>query len=49
MEDTNENSVVFVPDHFASMALWTGVGTGYSAMKLPLVSLTLRMTPRLMI
>lgn len=31
------------------MALCTGVGTGYSAMKLPFVSLTLRVTPRLIV
>ena len=31
------------------MALKTGEGTGYSVMKLPLVSLTLRVTPRLIV
>ena len=31
------------------MALYTGDGTGYSAMKLPFVSLTLRVTPRLIV
>ena len=41
--------MVLVCDHFASMALCTGVGTGYSVMKFPLVSLTLRVTPRLMV
>jgi len=30
-----ENSVVFVEDHFDSIAENTGVGTGYSAMKFP--------------
>lgn len=44
-----ENSVEFVEAYLASMALCTGVGTGYSATKLPLVSLTLRVTPRLIV
>ena len=43
------NSVEFVFAHFASTALLTGVGTGYSVMKLPFTSLTLRVTPRLMV
>jgi hypothetical protein len=46
---THENSVVLVCAYLASMALCTGVGTGYSVMKLPFVSLTLRVTPRLMV
>jgi hypothetical protein len=44
-----ENSVDFVEDHFVSMALKTGVGAAYSAMKFPCVSFTLRVTPRLMV
>ena len=44
-----ENSVVFTEDHFDSIAENTGVGTGYSAMKFPWVSLTLRVTPRLIV
>lgn len=32
---TYENSVVAVLEYLASMALYTGVGTLYSAMKLP--------------
>jgi len=46
---TYENSVVLVLEYLASVALKTGVGTWYSAMKLPLVSLTLRVTPRLIV
>ncbi len=46
---THENSVVWVDAYLASTALNTGVGTAYSAMKFPLVSLTLRVTPRLMV
>jgi len=45
----HENSVVFVLDHLDSIALNTGVGTGYSAMKFPLVSFTLRVTPRFIV
>lgn len=45
--ETHENSVVFVCEYLASIALYTGVGTGYSVMKLPLVSLTFFVTPRL--
>ena len=41
--------MVFVEDHLASIAEKTGVGTGYSVMKFPLVSLTFRVTPRLMV
>jgi hypothetical protein len=40
---------VFVLAHLASTALKTGVGTGYWVMKLPLVSWTLRVTPRLIV
>ena len=47
--ETYENSVVFVDFHLASMALVTGVGTGYSAMKLPRVSLTRLVIPRLIV
>ena len=46
---TYENSVVFVEDHFDSIAEYTGVGTGYSVMKFPWVSLTFLVTPRLMV
>lgn len=45
----HENSVVFVEAHLASMAEYTGVGTGYSAIKLPCVSGTLRVTPRFIV
>jgi hypothetical protein len=44
-----ENSVVFMEDHFDSIAENTGVGTGYSVIKCPWVSLTLRVTPRLIV
>ena len=48
--DTHENSVVLVFEvHLLSMAEYTGVGTGYSVMKLPFVSLTFLVTPRLMV
>ena len=50
--DTNGtyvNSDVLVDDHIGSITLRIGTGTGYSAMKLPLVSLTLRVMPRLMV
>ena len=43
------NSVVFVLDHCDAMAEYTGVGTGYSAIKFPCVSLTLRVSPRLIV
>lgn len=46
---TYENSVLLVDFHLSSTAFKIGVGTGYSAMKLPWVSLTLRVTPRLMV
>lgn len=49
IEATHENSVVFVEVYRLSIAEKTGVGTGYSAMKLPCVSLTLRVTPRLIV
>ena len=49
-EDTHENSVVLVFEvHLLSMAEYTGVGTGYSVMKLPFVSLTFLVTPRLIV
>jgi hypothetical protein len=41
-----ENSVVWVAAYTGSMAFLTAVGTGYSAMKLPLVSLTFLTIPR---
>ena len=42
--------MVFEPDvYLSSIALYTGDGTGYSVMKLPFVSLTLRVTPRLIV
>lgn len=50
MDRTHENSVVlllFV--YLASIALYTGVGTAYSAMKFPFVNFTLRVTPRLIV
>ena len=40
---------MLVEDHLLSIAENTGVGTAYSAMKFPSVSLTLRVTPRLMV
>lgn len=40
---------MFVEDHLVSIAEKTGVGTGYSVMKFPWVSLTLRVTPRLIV
>ena len=46
---TYENSVVLLFFHFSSIAEKMGVGTGYSEMKLPLVSGTLRVTPRLIV
>ena len=46
---TYENSVVLVCEYLDSMALCTGVGTGYSVMKFPFVSLTFLVTPRLMV
>ena len=45
-----ENSVLLVaPFHLASIALLTGVGTGYSVIKFPLVSLTFLVLPRLIV
>lgn len=49
IESTNENSVVLHAVYLGSIALWTAVGTGYSAIKLPCVNLTRRVTPRLMV
>ena len=43
----HENSVVDFDEYCFSVAFRMAVGTGYSAIKLPLVSLTLRVTPRL--
>ena len=48
-EYPHENSVVFVDVYFSSIAVKTGVGTQYSAMKFPFVSLTLPVLPRLMV
>lgn len=46
---TYVNSVVLVAAHFGSTALIMALGTGYSLIKFPAVSLTLRVTPRLMV
>lgn len=48
-KNTHENSVELFAFHLGSIALETAVGTTYSVMKLPLVSLTLRVTPRLIV
>ena len=48
-EFTYVNSDVLVAAHLGSTAFRIAVGTTYSVTKLPLVSLTLRVTPRLMV
>ena len=46
---TYENSVLLADVYLDSVAVRMGVGTGYSAIKLPWVSLTFLVTPRLMV